>query len=325
MLLHEMKGEFVMVYLITGGTGFIGSYIAKALMNRGDKVVAYDYMASNVMQQILTPEQISQLTVATGAITDLARLCKLIKEHKVDKIIHLASLLHPYSDQYPDEAVQVNIAGQSTILEAMRIMDINKLVYASSCVVYGNQSSHDQLVLGNDAKHAPVSIYGATKSFNEFLTHHYTKMWNLDAIGLRYTLVYGPGRVRGATAFINALTEPALGRKAVVPFGDDIVDWQYIEDIAALTIKASDVGPTKTKHFNTRFDVRSIREAGEFVQKLIPEAEIEYQSGTFGLAWQLDDTLLQQEIGFKPQFTMEQGLKNLINYIRRVHHLPEFK
>lgn len=313
-----------MNYLITGGTGFVGSYIAKELLKRGDRVVAYDYMTSNVMQQILTPEEIGQLTIATGAITDIARICRLIKEHKVEKIIHLASLLHPYSDNNPDEAVQVNIAGQSTILEAMRIMDVKKLVYASSVVVYGNESSHDSPVLSNDACHAPVSIYGATKSFNEFLTNHYTKKWDLDTIGLRYTLVYGPGRVRGATAFINALTDPALGKKAVVPFGDDVVDWQYVEDIAALTVKCSDIGPTKTKIFNTRFDIRSIREAGAFVKNLIPEAEIEYQTGKFGLAWQLDDTLLQQEIGFKPQFSMEQGMKNLINYIRRVNKLPEF-
>jgi UDP-glucose 4-epimerase len=314
-----------MVYLITGGTGFVGSYVAKELLKRGDKVVAYDFMQSNVMQQILEPEEISQITIVIGAITDLARICRVIKEHKVDKIIHLASLLHPYSDNFPDSAVQVNIVGQTTILEAMRIMDVKKLVYASSVVVYGNQSSHDKLVLDNDARHAPVSMYGATKSFNEYLTNHYTKTWNLDTLGLRYTLVYGPGRVRGATAFINALTEPALGNKAIVPFGDDVVDWQYVEDIAALTVKCSDVGPTKTKIFNTRFDVRSIREAGEYVKKLIPEAEIEYREGKFGLAWQLDDTLLQQEIGFKPQFPMERGLKNLINYIRRVNNLPEYE
>lgn len=314
-----------MVYLITGGTGFVGSYVAKELIKRGDKVVAYDFMTSNVMQQILTSEEISEITIATGAITDIARICNLIKEHKVEKIIHLASLLHPYSDNFPAEAVQVNIAGQSAVLEAMRIMDVKKLVWASSVVVYGNQSSHDKLILDNDAQHAPVSIYGATKSFNEFLTNHYTKKWNLDTLGLRFTLVYGPGRVRGATSFINALTEPALGKKAIVPFGDDVVDWQYVEDIAALIAKCSDVSATKTKIFNTRFDVRSIREAGDYVKTLIPEAQIEYQSGKFGLAWQLDDTLLQQEIGFKAQYPMEQGLKNLINYIRKFHKLPEFK
>ncbi len=314
-----------MVYLITGGTGFVGSYVTKELLKRGDRVVAYDYMTSNVMQQILTPEEISQVTIATGAITDLARICRIIKEHKVEKIIHLASLLHPYSNDFPDEAVQVNIVGHTTILEAMRIMDIKKLVYASSVVVYGNQSSHETLVLGNNAHHAPVSMYGATKSFNEFLTEHYTKTWGLDTLGLRYTLVYGPGRVRGATSFINALTDPALGKKAIVPFGDDVVDWQYAEDIASLTVKCSDAGPTKTKIFNTRFDVRSIKEAGEYVKKLIPDAEIEYQEGKFGLAWQLDDTLLQQEIGFKPRFSMEMGMKNLINFIRKVHNLPEYK
>lgn len=314
-----------MSYLITGGTGFIGSYIAAELLKQGNKVIAYDFMTSNVMQNILSPEQISCISIYNGSITDLARICDIIKTYKVKKIIHLASLLHPYSNEHPDEAVQVNIAGQTTILEAMRLMDVEKLVWASSCVVYGSQSSHIPKVLPNNEFHAPVSIYGATKSFNEFLTDHYTSKWNLDTLGLRFTLVYGPGRVRGATAFINALTEPALGKKAIVPFGDDVVDWQYAEDIATLCVKCSQSGPTKTKIFNTRFDVRSIREAGDFVKTLIPGTQIEYQPGIFGLAWQLDDTLLQQEIGFTPKVRMEEGLKRLINYIRRTNKLQEYK
>jgi len=314
-----------MSYLITGGTGFIGSYIAAELLKQDQEVIAYDFMTSNVMQNILSPDQIGRITIHNGSITDLARICSIIKTHKVKRIIHLASLLHPYSNEHPDEAVQVNIAGHSTILEAMRLMDVQKLVWASSCVVYGNQSSHAHGILPNDEHHAPVSMYGATKSFNEFMTNHYTAKWNLDTLGLRFTLVYGPGRVRGATAFINALTEPALGKKAVVPFGDDVVDWQYAEDIAALCVKCAQAGPTNTKIFNTRFDVRSIREAGNFVKTLIPEAHIEYQPGIFGLAWQLDDALLQREIGFTPTVRMEEGLKRLINYIRRVNNLPEYK
>lgn len=313
-----------MPYLITGGTGFIGSYVAAELLNRGEEVVAYDFMTSNVMQNVLSPEQIARIEIVNGPITDLARICRLVKRRKIDRIIHLASLLHPYSNENPDEAVQVNIVGQTTILEAMRIMEVRKLVWASSCVVYGNQSSHAVPVLPNNEFHAPVSVYGATKSFCEFLTEHYTKTWDLDTIGLRFTLVYGPGRVRGATAFINALTEPALGHKALVPFGDDVVDWQYAEDIARLCARCAEVGPTETKIFNTRFDVRGIREAGEFVKSLIPEAEIEYQPGVFGLAWQLDDSALQKEVGFAPSIRMEEGMKRLLNYIRRTHGLPEY-
>jgi len=122
-------------------------------------------------------------------------------------------------------------------------MNVKKLIYTSSCVVDGNQSSHDKLVLDNNAHHAPVSIYGATK----------------------------------------------------------------------------------TKIYNTRFDVRSICEACDYEKTLIHEEKIEYQSDNFGLDRQLDDTLFQQEIGFNPQYSMDHGLKNLINYIRKANCLPEFK
>lgn len=311
-----------MSVLITGGSGFIGAYVARRLIQDGRRVVTLDNLPSNVIHNVLTPEEISQVHFATGDVSSFGDVAHAICDNGVDRVVHLASLLHPASNENPPLAVQVNIQGQTTILEAARVFDLKKIVWASSVVVFGSRDSHAQRVLPNDATHHPVNLYGATKSFDEFLTEHYIREWGIDALGLRFTVVYGPGRVRGASAFVNELVKPALGEPATVPFGDDVVDWQYVEDIADLIVKCVDVPRTKTPVFNTQFDRRSIREAGAYVTELIPSARITYEPGEFGIAWELDDSVLQEEIGFEPKFPMERGLREVMEHARREAGLP---
>lgn len=311
-----------MSILITGGTGFIGAYTARRLLHEGERVVTLDNLPSNVIHELLTPEELSEVQMLTGDVSSLRDVAHAIKEHGVDRVIHLASLLQPASDLDPPLAIGVNVQGQATILEAARLFDLKKVVWASSVVVFGARELYPRVPLPNDAPHHPTHVYGATKSFNEFLSAHYIKEWGVDALGLRLTIVYGPGRVRGATAFVNELVKPAIGEPATVPFGDDVIDWQYVEDLAALLTKCIGLPRTRTAAFNTSFDVRSMREAGEYVKRLIPDARITYQPGEFGIAWELDDALLQEEIGFEPQFTMERGLREVIEYARAKAGLP---
>lgn len=309
--------------LITGGTGFIGAYVARELIRAGRRVTTLDPTPGNVIHKVLTPEELDEVTFVTGDAASFRDIAQAVTENMVDRVIHLASLLHPASDENPSLAVHVNVQGQVTILEAARLLGLKKVVWASSVVVFGPRSAHPEPVLPNDASHYPVSMYGATKSFDEFLTNHYIKEWGVDALGLRPTLVYGPGRVRGASAFVNEMIlNPALGRPASVPSGDDVVDWQYVEDLAALMVKCVDLPKTRTSIFNTQFDRRSIREAGDYVKTLIPSAEITYQPGDFGIAWELDDSLLQEEIGFEPQFSMERGIQHVIAHARREAGIP---
>lgn len=309
--------------LITGGTGFIGAYVARDLVRSGRHVVTLDPLPGNVIDKVLSPEERQEVRVLAGDVANFRNVAEAIHMNNVDRIIHLASLLHPASDTDPMSAIRVNVEGQATVLEAARMFGLKKVVWASSVVVFGPRSAHREPVIPNDATHHPTSIYGATKSFDEFLTNHYIRQWQIDAIGLRPTLVYGPGRVRGASSFVNELIiGPALGKPASVPCGDDIVDWQYVEDLASLFVKCVDVPKTTTSVFNTRFDIRSIREAGEFVRKVIPSAEITYQPGDFGIAWEADDTPLQREIGFVPRFSMERGILEVIAHARKEAGLP---
>lgn len=314
-----------MAYLVTGGTGFLGSYIVRDLIRSGEDVVAYDYLPSNILNNVLTKDELNKVKIVTGDITDLIKIGHVIKENNIKKIIHLASLLLPDSNDVPWQAVQVNIGGQVTILEAARLWGIEKVVWASSVSVFGDYKSQPVIPVPNDANHYPNTVYAAAKSFNEYLAKHYYDYWGVDTLGLRYTLIYGPGRVRGTSCFVNSIVvNPVLGKPVVIENGDDIIDWQYVEDAARLAIKCSKVGPTKTRVFNTRCDVRSVKEAGDFVKTLIPKADISYKPGFFGAAWNTDDSRLQEEIGFKPEYTLEKGLKKMMNYVCQENNLPLF-
>jgi nucleoside-diphosphate-sugar epimerase len=307
---------------ITGGTGFIGAYVVRQLIRAGRRVATLDPLPGNVIDRVLSREELAEVTRVTGDASLFRDVAQAIHGHGVERVNHLASLLHPASDENPSLAIQVNVQGQVTMPEAARLLGLRKVVWASS-VVFGPRSAHTERILPNHAPHHPVSVYGATKSFDEFLTDHYIKAWGVDALGLRPTLVYGPGRVRGASAFVNELiVKPALGQPASVPCGDDVVDWQYVEDLAALLVKCVDLPRTKTLAFNTRFDWRSILEAGDYVRTLIPTADITYRPGEFGIAWDLDDPRLQEEIGFAPQYPMERGIREVIAHARREAGLP---
>jgi len=312
-----------MAILVTGATGFIGAHICRRLLRQGERVVGLDPMPSNVWEEVLTEDERAEIALVRGDVGSFRDVCSAIKEYGIDRVIHLASLLNPASDENPHLAIRVNISGHANVLEAARILGIKKVVWASSVVVFGPRSRHGALPLANDAPHFPNNNYAASKSYCEHLSELYRTRFGVDATGLRLTLVYGPGRVRGATAFVNELIQkPALGQPADVPFGDDVVDWQYVEDVARLFVTCLAAGKTKENAYNTRFDIRSIREAGDFVRSLLPEAAIAYRPGATGLPWELDDSCLQRDIGFEPEYSMERGVLAVMNHVRAKHGLP---
>lgn len=312
-----------MTYLVTGGRGFIGSYVVRDLVRQGERVIVHDFFTDDgLLETILTPEERNEITVINSSSYDFAELARLIVDYQITHLIHMVSMLHPASNENPVWAEKINNLSFVNALEAARLWSL-RLVWASSVVVFGPRHYHPQEAVPNDAPHHPTTVYAACKSFNEFLANHYHRTWGVDHIGLRFTLVYGPGRTRGASSFVMRLMrEPALGRPTVVPFADDEVDWQYVEDISRLVIACAKAESPRTRIYNTQCDVRSVREAGAYVKSLLPDADIQYEPGTFGVAWKLDATALQEEIGFQWQYPMEAGIRKTINFFRSQAGLP---
>jgi nucleoside-diphosphate-sugar epimerase len=313
-----------MRYLITGGTGFVGSYVTRRLLREGHDVVAFDFRpAGTSIEQILTPEEIARIRIVDGDVTDLPRLRQACEEARVERLIHLAYLLQVESDANPVLAVKVNCDGTANVLEVAKDLGIPRVVWASSVTVFGPPAAYPQEFVPNDAPHHPVSVYGACKSLCEYLAHHYHKKHGVDSIGLRFSLVYGVGRMRGGGQFAYELiNKPALGEAGNVPFGDDVVDWLYVDDAARGVVLASQAPPAKTRAFTMGGELRPMHEVARYVRQLIPDARISLQPGTFGITWKYDTSRIAEELGFRPEWTMERGIRETINQLRQRAGLP---
>ncbi len=314
-------------YLVTGGCGFIGSYIIRDLLEEGAKVVAYDYrIERGIIDQVVSRERLKDVAIVQGDITDFIHLIDLIKTHQVSRMIHLASPNTWIAEKNPPLAFDMMCKGMLNILEAAKVFEVEKVVWASSIAVFGLPERYPPGKIKNDAAHWPDSLYGAGKSMNEFLATYYADKFGVDSIGLRYTVVYGPGKAGSKSAFATEMIRrAAIGEPYEVPFGDETLDWQYVEDVAKLTIAASQAKKTKTKVFNTRGDLRPVREAMEYIKRLIPGAQLTLKPGYYGIVLNLDTSLLEKEIGFVPKYSMEEGVLRSLNTFRRQAGLKEVR
>lgn len=319
-----------MTFLITGGTGFIGAYVVRDLLKRGDRVVCFDIDPNpRLLGALLSPEELENVTLVRGDVTDWVQLLHALKEYHIDRVIHLASLLTSSSESNFPLALRVNCQGTNHVFEGAALLGLEKVVWASSVAVFGPRSIGSDGVVLNDAPHDPQTVYGACKSYNEQMALHYVHKYDLDVIGLRFTLVYGYGKeetiARGTGAeYLNELIDkPALEHgPCVVPYGDDQMDWLYVEDVARAVVLASQAPKTRSKALTVRGDLRPMREVFDYVHRLLPQVEMVLQPGRYRQTWQFDGRVTQDEIGYAPAYKIEEGIKRDINMLRQGAGLP---
>jgi UDP-glucose 4-epimerase len=310
--------------LVTGGAGFVGSYIVDRLLARGERVVAYDVTTGGALRS--AAEQADGLVVELGSVTEPWRLLRLCQEHGVDRIVHLASPLTVDVSVNPLRGVQDVCEGTANVFEAARVIRARRVVWASSAAVFGNRSSYPPGPLANDAAHRPQSVYGGCKSLCEQMALAYRDRWGLDSIALRLTLVYGPFRHRGYMSFPSEIIRRvASGRPARVPIADQLVNWQYVVDVAELIGHCLDAQAPADVAFNTSGDIRSMREAGEILERLVPGADISYsdESADDGqrvlreIPYEYSDASLRAQLGYVSAWPLERGIEDSLAALSR--------
>jgi nucleoside-diphosphate-sugar epimerase len=314
-----------MNYLVTGGTGLIGAYVARQLVEAGHQVTLYDLAPDReFLADLLSPAQLSGVAVVPGDITDLPALLRAVKQSGATRIIHLAALLGSRSNDNPILSLKINCEGTLNVFEAALDRGVERVVWASSVGVFGIASKRPPGAMANEALHQPTDLYGACKSLNERFSKHYRRVYGLDCVGLRYVAVYGYGKARtlargtGAGFMTELIDKPAAGLPGVVPAGEAILDFVHVEDAARATILASETPRVKPVALNIGGFRASLREAAAIVRSVLPDADLEVEAGSWnGVDHHYDLSVAAAAIGYTPAVTLEAGLRENIEQIRR--------
>ena len=306
--------------LVTGGTGFIGSYAVADLLDRGHDVVAYDISTdTEILEQLGVA---GETTVRRGDLADPTDVVRAVKETGATRIVHLGALLTTTARENPRAAAEVNIMGTNNVFEAARTLDdqVKRVAWASSAAVYAPPHNYDAEWVDEDELVYPDTLYGATKEYNEHQARVYHEDYGLDHVALRPTVAYGPYRETGGSAFLaNIVEKPALGESYSVEYGDQAIDWQHVEDIAQAFRRAAFAPEAELTQrvYNVRGVLATVQEAADTVTEIMPDADVEV-SGEGELPWtqNLDMTKAREDLGYEVQYDLESGFRKYINVLR---------
>lgn len=330
--------------LVTGASGFIGFHTCKALLDAGEQVVGLDnnneyYSVQLKLDRLRQLEPYTNFEFKQGDLCDSNSLRELFEEHGFECVINLAAQAGVrYSLTNPNVYINSNIVGFTNILECCRHCEVAHLIYASSSSVYGSNKKQPFSV--TDSVDHPVSLYAASKKSNELLAHTYSHLFGLPTTGLRFFTVYGPwGRPDMALyLFTKAIFE---GRPIdVFNHGKMRRDFTYVDDIVSALVRLVDHVASPDPDFDRMdpdpatsyspyrvFNIGNNQpvELGHFISVL--EATIGREAEKNYLPLQAGDVIetfadvsaLEKAIGFKPSTSIEDGVREFVNWYRAYH------
>lgn len=245
----DLNGKTI---LVTGAAGFIGSNLAKRLINdyKDIKVIGLDTM-TDYYDVNIKKERLRGIEALGGnwsfveeSIANKEVIDKIFTKNRISVVVNLAAQAGVrYSITNPDAYIQSNLIGFYNILEACRHHEVDHLVYASSSSVYGSNKKVPYST--EDKVDNPVSLYAATKKSNELMAHAYSKLYNIPSTGLRFFTVYGPaGRPDMAYfGFTNKLREGKTIQ--IFNYGNCKRDFTYVDDIVEGVLRVMQHAPEK--------------------------------------------------------------------------------
>jgi nucleoside-diphosphate-sugar epimerase len=314
--------------LVTGGTGFIGSYVAKDLVEHGHDVVAFDLSTDErILEKVGVADEVA---TRRGDVSDPTDVVSAVADTGTTHIVHLAALLTNTAEENPRAAMNVNVEGTSNVFEAARTLDdqVERVAWASSAAIYAPPHNYDDggdwWVTEDDLTY-PDTLYGATKEYNEHQARVYREEYGVSDVALRPTVAYGPYRETGGSAFLaNIIEKPALGEPFEVDYGTEEIDWQHVADIAqAFRLAAfADESDLTQRVYNVRGELASVRDAAETVEGILPDADIVVNDdGELPWTQRLDMTAIQEDLGYDPEYDLETGFRHYVNVLRKENGL----
>jgi nucleoside-diphosphate-sugar epimerase len=304
-----------MAILITGGTGFLGSHLARRLVRAGEtKIVLIDAYPNPAYVDDIA----DRVEIVRGDFSESTELLAVLKQHDFSHVFHLGYLTAE-ADLFPAQAIRINILGTNNLFELARQCGVQKICYASSAAVYRSRRAGDQL-WHEDDRPTPTSFYGFCKLSNEYTAELYYLKYGLKHVGLRLQSIYGFGRGqrRGINPDIYAriVESPLAGVPFVAPHTDAVLSWTYVEDAAEAFYLAYKADDTPHRIFNVTGEIRTVGEAVGHINSRLQESCLETGSELAVTLPLADGGRIREELGFVPAYSMERGIDA---YIERLN------
>ncbi len=333
-----------MAILITGVAGFIGSSLAKRLLNAGETVIGLDSMTDYYdptlkQARLETLGTFRNFSFYRQDITDLDALDALCAKQKPRHIVHLAGQVGVrYSLTHPEEYVSANIVGSFHIIECAKRHKVEHLLMASTSSAYGANTSFP--AMETDRADHPLTIYAASKRASELMAHSYSSLYDLPVTMMRFFTVYGPwGRPDMAPfLFLDAI----LNKRPIDVFnhGKMSRDFTFIDDLVISLQKLLNCPPIAGEplgEFDSLSPVAPHRvvnignsdpvELMDFIRAIEKATGMQFQMNMKEMqAGDMVDTsadtrLLQALTGLKPATSVESGVRKLVHWYREFYNL----
>jgi len=319
--------------LVTGGLGVNGCWVTRDLLEMGHQPIVLD----NRPDFSLVSDIADDISVVVGDIQDFATVTRTLKDYHVQRICHLAAIYPDAADANPLLGFQVNAMATVQLLEAARIMEVERVVFTSSIAALSKVTEDylfpERKPVNEDYNAYPIegSVYGATKVASELMGLNYQRLYGIQFVALRFAGIYGPGKHAPRHGNINVvwnrIVEHALQGDQLTfeNGGDERHDMTYSRDVARSVI----LGCFSTSLEHSIFHIGSggsytLRDFCERVKAAIPSANIEVGPGRgdggigWGGPWLFDISRAKKELGYEAKYDPTAAVQDWLHWLERL-------
>ncbi len=313
---------------ITGGAGFLGSRVVHGFVTQGWQVCVFDSFKQYLLPDpraeqhnllIRLEPVIDQIEVVQGDTLNRDHMRRTLNRLGPEVIIHMAALpLASMAIEQTEDAFQSILTSTVNLLEIVRDLDRPcRLVYTSSSMVYGDFQAD---MVTEEHPTNPKDIYGSFKLAGEVIVRGYARCYDLDAVIVRPSAVYGPYDANQRV--IQKFIIRALGGRELTVDGDGSMklDFTFVDDVAQGFYLAATAPQAAGQTFNiTRGQARSLAEVVAIIQRVIPEVRIEHRPAPRYMPKRgtLDISKARKMLGYEPKHDLDEGIPKYIEHLRK--------
>lgn len=306
--------------VVTGGTGFVGAHLARALAQRGDEVSCLDVVARSPLL-----DEVDGAEVLRCDVGSLAEVMRAFDRCRPEVVFHTAGILSAAAEERPQAAYRANAVGTFNVLEAVTLLGRPRVVFTSTIATYGSGVAR---TVDERTQQRPTTMYGVSKVFGELLGEYYALRFDVDFRAARLPSVIGAGRGPGGASAYSSLiiSEPARGHAITVEVEEGSrIPILYVKDAVEALIRLSEVDESELSRrtygvngFSARADALAAA-----VRRFIPDADIAFAPDPALVeivrSWpeELDGSEAGRDWGWKPSWGLDETVADFVEEVRR--------